>query len=587
MASPILDEFASPTGNIDGRTPSPTDNGNNWVSETGVDITASGDVSFSGPNQSALVEFSDADQFVECTWNCNGEDNELDLFARCSASAEDPKDGYHLQMRQSIGDLRIREKSTFVSSTLGSAYSVPGGINSSQTYKVGLKVQGTTLTAYLDDVQIIQVTDSTHTSRTKAGFKHNDHVNPGGSLDNFSARTPNLAVGTVPTIDIASVAATIVNDAPQQTIVGSVAPVLAQSFDASIFPGQDQIVSSSVGVAVVSGIRAFVVTGHAPITDEFATPTGEINGRTPVPDSNGNTWVAETGVTISSSGKVEFSGANKSALIEFNDPDQFAQCTWNCNGGDNELDLFVRSSASAEDPKDGYHLRLVQSDGNLRIREKSDFISKTIGSIYSVPGGINSTTTYKLGLKVQGTTLTAYLDDVQIIQVTDTTHVNRSKTGFKHNDHVGSGGILDDFSVRTPNLVVAAPKSIGVSAINAEIETKTPVVIKGTVATIAVASINAVIPGDQEITGTVGSVTAERVNATITVVTAFQGVIGTVGTVKVFPDAGVVINVTGARNIHAKVGVVSISKYNGKLSGIKSTKWVQEPYNENPWEIVS
>lgn len=144
------------------------------------------------------------------------------IFARGSTSGSGPRYGAGYRGTQwtiDLGGAAIAVSSTFT-------------LNTNQTYRLRLRVQGTTLTLFVDDVQVCQVTDGTITTAGRAGFRSTNTwtSTTGGHWDNlFVADIGDPAPAssytlTGPSSGVATVASSAFTVTPNGTSTATVTP---------------------------------------------------------------------------------------------------------------------------------------------------------------------------------------------------------------------------------------------------------------------------------------------------------------------------------------------------------------------------
>lgn len=183
------------------------------VSAYTPDISAGSGFSDSGANQTEIignqVKFSASatgfwidsgvtDHYVHTTFNAGGADNRVSVHARRDNATVLSRTCYEVNFRFGINEIYIFKQVGGVSTQLGATISMV--IGQSTTYKLGIRVTGTTIEALIDDVVIGTRTDSSITTGTSGGVAHFQWLSAAARADNFYIES----IGGAPTLITAS-----------------------------------------------------------------------------------------------------------------------------------------------------------------------------------------------------------------------------------------------------------------------------------------------------------------------------------------------------------------------------------------------
>jgi hypothetical protein len=272
-----------------------------------------------------------------------------------------------------------------------------------------------------------------------------------------------------------------------------------------------------------------------PVADSFSAGTYFLHGTEPLDVSNGSTWVASSTLRIFNN-ELDFLNLNEAARILFGSVDQFVRMKYNAGGFDNRLAVLARAIYSGSTIVSAYGIDFRQGDGEIRISRYTNDVATSLGS-YMV--SLGSSTDYKLGIRVQGSTITGYLDDEKVIQVTDTVYTLGVHAGFKLigiNSGTSSG---DDFQLDHAQEIRSSIASIDVASFDAVLASQE---VNASVGVIAVASINATVTASDSLSSSVGVVSVSKVNASIEIVIYDTNIVATIGRANVVSFDAVVIN---------------------------------------------
>ena len=197
----IEDQFTGMANgdDIGGRTPSPTDNGSTWNESPGandVEGDGSGRIKFSAAQDNCSLQVAGhGDIAVECDWvsdqSGGADDNRCTIDARSDnadlKAATVDKYNFNFRMLDSAAEYKIYRNDNGSSTELASVNA--GALTPSQTYKVRIECEGSTIRGLVDGAEVISASDSTYATGDYVGFLHAKWVaTADGRMDNFKVQ---------------------------------------------------------------------------------------------------------------------------------------------------------------------------------------------------------------------------------------------------------------------------------------------------------------------------------------------------------------------------------------------------------------
>lgn len=143
----------------------------------------SNQVKFSANATGFWIDSGVTDQHVYVNFNPGGADNRVTVHARRSSAAVSSRTCYEANFRFGINEIHIFKNVTGTATLLGAI--IPFTFNLSTTYKLGVRVNGTTIEVLLDDVVVGTRTDSSITTGTYGGMSHFQWTTAAGRADDF------------------------------------------------------------------------------------------------------------------------------------------------------------------------------------------------------------------------------------------------------------------------------------------------------------------------------------------------------------------------------------------------------------------
>lgn len=184
MATRVYSSFTAADG-TDVSAYTPDINQGSGFSDTGANqVEVIGNqVKFSASATGFWVNSGVTDHYVFVNFNAGGADNRVTVHARHDGATVQSRTCYEVNFRFGVNEIYIFKQVGGVSTQLGATISLVLG--QSTTYKLGIRVTGTTIEALLDDAVIGTRTDSSITTGTYGGMAHFQWTTAAGRADDF------------------------------------------------------------------------------------------------------------------------------------------------------------------------------------------------------------------------------------------------------------------------------------------------------------------------------------------------------------------------------------------------------------------
>jgi len=272
MTITVQDGFGgmSSGDDVSGRTPDTTNTPSGTWRDSGADDVESdgaGAIQCADNSSDAWIDGGSVDVAVSVEFNAGGADNRGSVIARSSDAQKD--DCYVLNWRTGANQIFISRWINGSSTDLGSPISY--SMDDATTYKYEIRVNGTTIQAFVNDSQIGSdqtdaSIDGTTEGGTFAGFGHRLHSDSNARFDNFivddlgaSGTTINCNAGAVVVTGLAA------SVSAGRTINCSAGAVSVSGLAANVSAGTT--INATSGAVSISGLQATIDTSGATVVD--------------------------------------------------------------------------------------------------------------------------------------------------------------------------------------------------------------------------------------------------------------------------------------------------------------------------------